>query len=549
MALVRPPTPHIARSTTRRSLLHRSALAGLGLATGLLPLRGVSQHRAPAAITSDRIRPQLPYGIQTGDLLGDRAILWARTDRPARMLVEWATSDSFADARSVMGPAALVDSDFTAKLDLAGLPQGQQIFYRVRMVDLADAKLASEPVTASFRAPPVASRPIRFLWSADVCGQGWGINPDWGGMKIFEAMRQLEPDFFIHSGDTIYADGPLAPEQAMPDGGVWRNLTTAAKAKVAETLAEFRGNYAYNLLDDNLRRFNAQVPVFAQWDDHEVTNNWYPSEGFRGNPARSAYKVTSAALLAARAARAFQEWMPVRWDRTAWPHLYRRFAYGPSLEVFRIDMRSYRGPNSDGRETELNGAAGILGAAQLRWLKQALLASTATWKVIASDMPIGLIVWDDFRTRQGAEAIAQGDDGPPLGRELEIAELLRFIRDVGIANVVWLTADVHYTAAHHYDPNQARFQEFAPFWEFVSGPLNAGTFGPGELDDTFGPQLMFAKAPAPGQVNLPPSAGLQFFGQVDIDEAEVMTVTLKDLTGAALFSQTLEPQRAGGATR
>ena len=47
---------------------------------------------------------------------------------------------------------------------------------------------------------------------------------------------------------------------------------------------------------------------------------------------------------------------------------------------------------------------------------------------------------------------------------------LRFIRDNGIENVVWLTADVHYTAAHYYDPNQAQFQEFAPFWEFVSGP-------------------------------------------------------------------------------
>jgi alkaline phosphatase D len=241
--------------------------------------------------------------------------------------------------------------------------------------------------------------------------------------------------------------------------------------------------------------------------------------------------------------------MPVRWDRTAWPHLYRSFAYGPSLEVFRIDMRSYRGPNTDGRETELKGAARILGAAQLRWLKQALQASSATWKVIAADMPIGLIVWDDFRARQGAEAVAQGDDGPPLGRELEIADLLRFIRDNAITNVVWLAADVHHTAAHYYDPNRAHFQEFAPFWEFVSGPLNAGTFGPGELDATFGPQVVFAKTPPPGQFNLPPSAGLQFFGQVDIDEAEVMTVTLRDLAGDALFVQTLEPQRPGAPSR
>ena len=67
---------------------------------------------------------------------------------------------------------------------------------------------------------------------------------------------------------------------------------------------------------------------------------------------------------------------------------------------------------------------------------------------------------------------------PPLGRELEIARLLNFIEDNRIRNIVWLTADVHYTAAHFYHPARAQFTEFDPFWEFVSGPLNAGTFGP-----------------------------------------------------------------------
>jgi len=163
--------------------------------------------------------------------------------------------------------------------------------------------------------------------------------------------------------------------------------------------------------------------------------------------------------------------------------------------------------------------------------------------VVAADMPLGLIVWDDWREQRGSEAVVQGDDGPPRGRELEIAGLLRFIRDNRIANVVWLTADVHYTAAHRYDPSRAQFQAFAPFWEFVSGPLNAGSFGPNALDATFGPEVVFQKAPPEGLVNLPPSAGLQFFGQVDIDGAsEVMTVTLKDLTGGTLFIQELVPE-------
>ncbi len=99
----------------------------------------------------------------------------------------------------------------------------------------------------------------------------------------------------------------------MPDGGVWKNLVTEEKSKVAETLAEFRGNYKYNLLDRNLRDFNAEVPMFSQWDDHEVTNNWWPGEMLtRAEHRRKKYREQSVLLLAARAGRAFHEYMPIR---------------------------------------------------------------------------------------------------------------------------------------------------------------------------------------------------------------------------------------------
>jgi len=97
-------------------------------------------------------------------------------------------------------------------------------------------------------------------------------------MKIYDAMRLLNPDFFIHSGDYIYADNPIKAEVKLDDGSIWKNITTPEKSKVAETLAEFRGNYIYNLLDENVRRFNAQVPQLVQWDDHETRNNWSPGQ-------------------------------------------------------------------------------------------------------------------------------------------------------------------------------------------------------------------------------------------------------------------------------
>lgn len=128
----------------------------------------------------------------------------------------------------------------------------------------------------------------------------------------------------------------------------------------------------------------------------------------------------------------------------------------------------------------------------------------------------------------------------------EEAELLSFLREEDIYNTIWLTADVHYTAAHHYHPDRAQFSDFNPFWEFVSGPLHAGTFGPNELDDTFGPNVMYSKTSSEGEANLPPSEGLQFFGQIDIaaNSAE-MIVTLKNRDGSSLYSKRLDPTQYG----
>jgi alkaline phosphatase D len=161
--------------------------------------------------------------------------------------------------------------------------------------------------------------------------------------------------------------------------------------------------------------------------------------------------------------------------------------------------------------------------------------------VIAADMPIGLQLGDgiDIQNRPQFENFANGD-GPVLGREFEIAEVLAFAKQERITNMVWFTADVHYCAAHYYDPDKALFKNFEPFWEFVSGPLNAGSFCPHQLDNTFGPQLIFQKAsPSP---NLSPLSGLQFFGQVDIDsESLAMTVALKNIDGNTLFTQEIKP--------
>jgi alkaline phosphatase D len=325
---------------------------------------------------------------------------------------------------------------------------------------------------------------------------------------------------------------------------VWTNVVTEEKSKPAETLAEFRGQYKYNLLDQSVRAFNADVPMYAQWDDHEVTNNWWPEEPLtRPEHLRKKYGEKFALATVARAHRAFHEFIPIAANPFEPARVYRNISYGPLVDVFMLDMRSYRGPNGEDKQASYGPAAYFLGPTQIAWLKRELAASKATWKVIAADMPISIYVVYDADLKFGSEAVSQLDNGVPLGRELEIADLLGFIKREKIRNTVWLTADVHYTAAHLYDPSAAKLQDFDPFWEFVSGPIHAGTFGPGDLDQTFGPQLKYVKAPTVEQgQNLPPSAGLQFFGHVEVDGGtRQMKVTLRDVADQALWSTTIDP--------
>jgi alkaline phosphatase D len=504
----------------RRSLLRAGVAGGV---LGVLPAGPVF-----AGWAADR--PVLTHGVQSGDVTADSAVVWVRADRPGRMWVEVSRRPDLRVARRVRGPVLTPATDFTGKVRLRGLPSGERLFFRVRVESLDRPGLFSEPLAGSFATAPTRRQDISFVWTGDVVGQGWGIDPAYGGLKLFESMRARRPGFLLHSGDTVYADGPLPASVTLPDGRIYRNLVTAEKSKVAETLTEYRGQYAYNLLDDAYKAFAAEVPQLNQWDDHEVVNNWYPGEIL--DDAR--YTEKRVDVLAARAHQAFHEWVPIA--ARSGP-VYRKISYGPLLDVFVLDMRTFKDVN-DGN-TYADPDRGLLGPEQREWLIRGLRESPATWKVIANDLPLGLIVPDGPTAQEG---VAQGDPGAPKGRELEFAQVLQAAHRAGVTGIVFLTADVHYTAAHHYDPARAAVRDFTPFWEFVSGPAHAGAFGPNALDATFGPQAAFVHAPP--VANTSPADGYQHFGEVRIDgRTGAFRVDLRDRDGVSLWSTTLHAQR------
>jgi len=502
-----------------------------GLALGVGPIA-----QAPAIITSDRERPRIDYGVSAGPSAPGRAIVWAHVDRPSRLVVEYATTSNLSGGRRVRGTIATPETGLTARAEIGGLPAGQDIFYRIHFEDHSRPRSNSEPVDGHFRTTPAAGQRVRIAWSADVCGQGWGIDPSRGGMRLFRTMLDAAPDLFVHVGDTIYADGPLREEVPLDDGTVWRNLVTPAKLKVAETLEEYRGNHLYNRLDEHYRRFAAQVGQVVMWDDHEVRDNWFHAQVL---PEQSPYTEKRVSVLARRARRAFLENYPVTVTRNADALIYRSIPCGPLVEVFALDMRSYRSANNENRQAAAGADTKLLGDRQVRWLADALTRSKATWKIVASDMPLGVVVAHQPGRH---EAVANGDNGAALGRELEIAALLRTLQDRRVHNVVWVTADVHYCAAHRFDPQRAATKDFDPFWEFIAGPAHAGTFAPGPLDMTFGPELRFSGTPANLKPNRPPDAGLQFFGLLETDpESRALDVSLVNSAGTRIYEQHLEP--------
>lgn len=504
-----------------------------GLALGAGPFA-----QAPPIITSDKQRPRIDYGVSAGPSGSDRAVVWAHVDRPSRMVVEYRTTSSTSRPRRVRGTVATPDTGLTARAEIGNLPAGQEISYRVHFEDLDGGRTLSEPQQGLIKTPRLGDQPVRVAWSADVCGQGWGIDVSRGGMRLFNTMLGVRPDLFIHCGDTIYADGPLRDTVALDDGTVWRNLVTPAKQKVAETLDEFRGNHLYNRLDEHYRRFAAAAGHLVMWDDHEVRDNWFHDQVLA---AQSQYAEKRVAVLAERARQAFLEHYPVTVARSADARIYRSIPFGPSMEIFALDMRSYRSANNDNLQTTAGADTHLLGAQQARWLADALTRSKATWKIVAADMPLGIVVAHQPGRH---EAVANGDHGAPRGREIEIATLLRTLKTNRVKNVVWITADVHYCAAHRFNPDAAATRDFDPFWEFVAGPAHAGTFAPGTIDRTFGCEVQFNGTPADLKPNRPPDAGLQFFGLLDADpQSRVLNVSLINSAGTTLFHQRLEAER------
>ena len=345
----------------RRFLAGSAALGGLALAAP----RRVWGQASPAIVTADSMRPQAPYGVMSGDVSADSAIVWSRADRPSRMIVEYRIQRQLHRRPADRRPACASRRPTSPPASmLRDLPPGQRRLLPRQLPGPRrpqDRQRARRPAGSARR--PASARDVTLRLVRRHGRPGLGHQP---GLRRHEDLRGHAPARArISSSTPATRSTPTARSQAEDDARrtarVWKNIVTPEKSKVAETLDEFRGNYRYNLLDENVRRFNAEVPQIGQWDDHEVTNNWY----WRQGPAQptSATRKSASPLLVARATRAFLEYAPMRRLGRARPSASTAsIPYGPLARRLRhrhaqLSRAQQRQPPGDSRPRDARSSA------------------------------------------------------------------------------------------------------------------------------------------------------------------------------------------------
>ena len=461
---------------------------------------GLSLHLSVAADqTSSRPR------IASGDITSERAVLWGQIETAADMEVEYSRSPYFTDSQRIQGPFVDEDSDFSGHVEVQNLAPATRYYYRLVFRERTGSPNEKLTVSAvgTFQTAPLASSPtaVRFVFSGDLGGQGFCRQED-QGYRIFSAMLEQAPDFFVATGDFIYADGTCA---ALETAG-WANVP-GAFASIADPAVDwmdptvvnaiYRNHWRYQLNDEPLLTLLRQVPLYAQWDDHEVINDagWSWDYWNADTQTRLGFQNVVEA-----GREAFFQHLPLRRHSEERSRLYRRFSWGQDLDVFLLDGRSYRSRNDapDGPDKTL------LGFQQLAWLKDGLAESQATWKIVSMDVPLAVPRGDKF----GRDGWANGEGADPPGRtgfEHELLDLMGFLDGQQVTNVVFLAGDVHFAAQLRYAVDVNGDGKPLLLHELIAGPMAARRREPPpSFDPTLRPTVLYAEG------------GMFNFGQVTI---------------------------------
>lgn len=456
--------------------------------------------------------PELTHGVAVGEVGPTDAVLWGRCEPAATLHVR------FGEPARTAAVAVEPARDFTARLHLDGLTPDTVYAYRVWCSDGRNDD-GAVGLDGSFRTAPAAdsARPLRIAWGGDLGGQNVCRDQE-RGYPIFTVIAARQPSLFIALGDMIYGDDTCAAT------GRYGNAQVPGPPP-ARDRAGYWAHWRYNRADPHHQALLARVPMAPVWDDHEIVDD--------AGPLHDVAPDAPDTRLLAPARAAFLDYQPMLPPADEPMRLYRSQRWGRHLEIFFLDTRQYRDANS---APDSEGAPkSLLGPAQRRWLEESLVASTATWKVIVSSVPLSI----PTGAGEARDGFASGDTAG--GFEREAAELFAVLNARGVTNHVWLSTDVHFATAFRYRPIAVDAQWTSH--EFITGPLNAGVFPHSSLDPTFRPErLLFYGPRNPSDItSFEEAVGWFNFGMLEVLGNGRLSISVINGNGQTVYRTTLRP--------
>ena len=362
---------------TRREFL--KALGGAGFTLPAV----IGQSACSSILSRTDARTGLSLCYVVGDVTPDGAMVWLRAEPGSRVFLQYGKDPSLGDLSSI-GPFSVEkNADNTALIRLENLEPATAYYYRAAVADKQPGYVARFITAPKPQDPAIVS----FCFSGDT-------RESYQPFTVMDVIRARRPDFFLHLGDTIYAD----------------------RGGTAHRLSDFWAKYRANRADAWSQFCLAETSAYVVWDDHEVEDNYLP-----GNPLASAGR------------KAFLDYWPIRRHPDEPERIYRSFRWGQALELFLLDVRQYRDPK---RGT-------MLGQAQKQWLLEQVARSQAIFKFIATAVPMaggGTDRWDGYPTER-AEILRYLKDKKISGvvflsADLHCAAITRIPQSNGLKNII-----------------------------------------------------------------------------------------------------------------
>lgn len=263
--------------------------------------------------------------------------------------------------------------------------------------------------------------------------------------RIVHARTPVGTALADDAGAATVAFGSCADERLHPEQPIWGRLLAHAPqalvllgdtpyidlGTVEARRRRHREFFAFAPVAAVLRT----IPTWATWDDHDYAANDAYGAVPGSETARPVFVDYHAHASYGDGARG----------------IYTRFRRGP-IEVFLLDTRSFA---DEGPSPLLPAARTLLGRAQIDWLQQGLMASTAPIKVLAGGM-----VWND--------GVRPGKRDHWGTWRAERDALFAWIGEQGLEGVVLVSGDVHRSRVVLH-PTAAGIGYELP--EFVTSPL------------------------------------------------------------------------------